>query len=609
MKYASLFPVSLMAVTGLFLIAGCESRSGNSSVGATQTTASRSGPASGQATLSGRMPAANDTLLLSYPADPATINPLTSSDTASEEFQLLVYEPLASQKFSNPDEWEPALAENWNFDAKTLTYTIHLRKGVKWHPMSLPSGKMLPETEFTAKDVKFTFDCILNPNIDAPAIRSYFTDPTAKEASERYKIEVETVPGDKYSVKVRWKKPYFLSEEWTLSIPIIPQHVFSVDKDGERISADFSSKEFADGFNNHWANTKMCGTGPMIFKEWRKGERAVLERNPDYWGNPFYFSKLVFQYNSNQNTGVQNVLHNKQDWVEIVEKELFVKSKDHPNVVAGKAILKDYRYPAFTYVGYNLKREFFKDSKVRWALGHAIPADDIIKNIYYGLAERTTGPFLLGSSSYNKDPKPLEFDPEKAKKLLDEAGWKLLPGDAVRSKVVNGVKQEAAFELILRAESHQYLNVATTIQESLRQIGVRVDVKPLKWDLLLEKQEQKDFDAVLIGWALGWKQDPFQIWDGSQASVDRSSNSISYQNPQVDKLIDELRVTLEVPKQNEIYHKIHKLIYDDQPYTFLLAPRGTAAYDGRIENLKFYPIRPCVDFREWYSRSPRSLGL
>ncbi|HEV3415303.1 MAG TPA: ABC transporter substrate-binding protein, partial [Pirellulales bacterium] len=217
-------------------------------------------------TRGGKRPAASDTLLLSYPDDPDTVNPLTANDTVSEAFQRLVYEQLAERKFSNPDEWEPALAESWEFDSKNLEYTIHLRKGVKWHPITLPSGKQLPATEFTARDVKFTFDCILNKNIEAAALRSYYEDPAAKQESERQRIKVSLVRGDKYSVKVKWTKPYFDADDWTLGVAIIPRHVFSVDEKGDPISFDFSSKEFADGFNNHWANRSMCGTGPMIFK-------------------------------------------------------------------------------------------------------------------------------------------------------------------------------------------------------------------------------------------------------------------------------------------------------------------------------------------------------
>src|SRR5258707_827736 len=107
-------------------------------------------------TRGGKRPAASDTLVLSYPDDPDTINPLTANDNVSEAFQRLVYDYLADRKYSNPDEWEPALAESWDFDPKNLEYTIHLRKGVMWHPVTLPSGKRLPATEFTARDVKFT---------------------------------------------------------------------------------------------------------------------------------------------------------------------------------------------------------------------------------------------------------------------------------------------------------------------------------------------------------------------------------------------------------------------------------------------------------------------
>jgi peptide/nickel transport system substrate-binding protein len=87
-----------------------------------------------------------------------------------------------------------------------------------------------------------------------------------------------------------------------------------------------------------------------------------------------------------------------------------------------------------------------------------------------------------------------------------------------------------------------------------------------------------------------------------------SSNAGGYQNPEVDKLIEQLRVTMNPDKQIEIYHKIHRQIYDDQPYTFLFMDLVLAGYDSRIENVKFYPIRPCIDTREWYARTPRVKG-
>ncbi|MGE0605706.1 MAG: ABC transporter substrate-binding protein, partial [Pirellulales bacterium] len=499
--------------------------------------------------------------------------------------------------YHDPDKLVPGIAESWEFDKDKLEYTIHLRRGVKWHPMSLPDGTELPETELTADDVMFTYACILNPSVEAAALRSYYEDPDAEDESKRYKIKATKV--DDYTVKVEWTKPYFLADEFTLGVPIVPEHVYSVNETGDPISFDYASKEFADGFNNHWANTKMCGTGPLIFKEWVKNERLVLERNPNYWGEPFYFERVTFQCITNPNTVVQKLLQNELDWAIIVQKDQYVQNQEHANVKTGKVKLVAYDYPGYIYVGYNQQRELFKDKRVRRAMGHAIPVDEIIKEVMFGLARRTTGPFLPGSSSYDESLAPLDFDLEKAKALLDEAGWKDTDQNGVRDKMIEGAKVEAQFDLSIPADIPAYRTVAEIAERNLRLIGVKVLVSPAKWDLMLQKQRKKEFDATIIGWGMSWKQDPFQIFHGSQADVPESSNSIGYKNPEVDRLIETLRETMEVDEQIKIYHQIHGLIYEDQPYTFLYVSKRTAGHDSRLENVAFYKLRPCIDPREW----------
>jgi peptide/nickel transport system substrate-binding protein len=549
------------------------------------------------------------TLILYYPNDPDTLNPITSNDSVSDEFFRLSYEYLAPRDFHDPDKFKPALAESWEFNPDKLEYTIKLRKGVKWHPMKLPNGKELPATEFTARDVKFTFDCILNKNVEAGHYRSYYEDSEAKDESERYKIKVSLVPGDKYTVKIKWTKPYFLMDEYTLnSTVIIPKHVFSVDENGEPISFDMSSSEFAKKFNNHWANTMACGTGPMMLKKWKKDEQLEFERNADYWGSPFYFSNAIYRCIPNTNTEMQQILQNQLDFGIIPEKDLWVQAKSHKSVQDGKAVLEKFYFPSYRYIGYNMKHPFLKDNNVRWALGHAIPVDDILQKVFHGLGVRVTGPFLYSSKSNDKSLEPLKHDLEKSRQLLDEAGWKDTNADGVRDKMIGGERVDAKFDLMIYADSPTYLIIAEQVKENCRKVGINASITPAKWGLMLQRLQKKEFDACMLGWFLNWEQDPFQIWHGSLADVPNTSNSIGYKNPEVDRLIEKLRGTLDKEEQTKICHQIHKLIYDEQPYTFLFAEQRTAGRDARLGDLEFFPLRPCMNPKEWTAGAARKLG-
>ncbi len=574
-----------------------------------QSPKASTAPAHPTKTLSDQTPAKDDTAVIFYVQDPDTLNPLTSNDNVSEELLKLSYEYLAQRRYDDPTKWEPLLAESWDFDRDKLEYTIHLRKGVMWHPIKLPNGKELPATELTAADVKFTFDCLFNKYVEASHYRSYYEDSEAKDEAHKLRMKVSLVPGDKYTVKMRWSKPYFLMDDWSLwSIFIIPRHVFSVNENGEPISLDVSSKEFANGFNNHWANKLGCGTGPMMLTKWIKDRQVEFQRNPNYWGAPYYFSRVIYRTNSNLNTALQETLQGQYDHALIPQKDQYVQSKTHPNVLSGKVKLVDYFYPAYRYIGYNENREFFKDKRVRWALSHAVPVDQIVDKVFHKLAVRVTGPFQVGSPANDETLPPVDFDLEKSKKLLDEAGWIDSNGDGIRDKMIDGQRVDASFDFMIYSDIEAYQTIAEIVKQNCRKIGVEVKISPAKWDLMLQKLRKKEYDATMLGWTMDWKNDPFQIFHSSQADLPDTSNNINYKNPAVDRLIEKLRVTIDDDEQNKIFKQIHKLIYDDQPYTFLFADKETAGEDARMQNIKFYTLRPAFDSRLWYSSAPRMMG-
>jgi ABC-type transport system substrate-binding protein len=295
------------------------------------------------------------------------------------------------------------------------------------------------------------------------------------------------------------------------------------------------------------------------------------------------------------------LLNGELDSASIAEKMLYVQSRNEKAVKDGKVRLIDYDYPGYRYLGWNQKREIFRDRAVRRAFAHAIPLDKIIDKVLLGLARRSTGPFLPGSTACDASIQPIPYDPEKARKILEEAGWKDTNTNGVRDKTIGGKTFELKFDLMIYADSPMYKTIAEIIKEEFRQIGADVQISPLKWALMLEKLDKKEFDASLLGWAMSWKQDPFQIFHSSQADVPSSSNSIGYKNPEVDRMIETLRVTFDRAKQQELYHRIHGLLYEDQPYAFLFCDRGTGGHHARIRNVKFYKIRPCLDHREWIS--------
>lgn len=528
-----------------------------------------------------------DWFVRAYSNDPPTLNPITSNDTVSGAFMDWVMETMARRRFDNPDQLEPILATSWEASKDHLEYTIHLRKGVKWHPAEFPNGEKIPPREFTSADVRFSFEVMMNPAVNASFLRNYYA---------RVK-DVEVI--DKYTIKVIWKEPYFLSESFSLFIPIIPRHIYSVDQEGEPLSFDFSSEEFGRKFNEHWFNGKLCGTGPYRFVRWDKNTEVVLERNPDYWGKDLpdkmpRFDRLIFKCVPNDNTALLMLKNGDLDRIGLTPIQ-YLKETDTKAFKEGKLKKESYTYPAYTYIGWNLRKEKFKDKRVRQALTHAIPRDKIIKSILYNLAEVTTGPIYRYSKGYDETLKPYPYDLGKARRLLKEAGWKDTDQDGLLDKIIKGKKQQFKFDLLTFADSLDAQKMAEVIKDSLQRIGIEMTITPVKWNLMLEKVNNWDFDAVTLGWALSWKADPYQLWHSSQADIKHSSNHVGWKNEQTDKLIEEIRSTFDQDKLNQLYKKFHRIIYEHQPYTFLYVRKALHAYDARIHGWRYYPIRPCYN--------------
>ena len=535
----------------------------------------------------------NDELHRSYSDPPDILNPLLSNDTTSGEFQRHTTETLAARKVQDPNVFEPLLATEWKMseteDGK-IVFDVKLREGVMWHPVAVKTAegeRTVDPIEFTSKDVVFSYRVMMNPNVRSSHIRSYYVD---LESVKRR---------GKYAVRFTWARKYFLVEELTLGFGVLPEHIYTMKVDSSPMPADVSSEAFAALFNDHWFNDAICGTGPYRLDAYDPNEQVVMVRYEDYWGEKPFYKKLVYRRIQEDTKAYLTFLKGDLDTRGLTPKQ-YEEVQDRDEFKSSKIRTDLYDYPSYLYLGWNMNKPIFKDKQTRWAFARATPRTQIIDTILRGLASPTDGPFNLYSDAYDRSLPAITHDPEKSRALLEAAGWIDTDEDGIREKSIDGKRIPLEFSLMIVVGSEDTQKIAEVLRVDYGKIGAKIEINPLPWGQFLNAVKERSFDACMLGWALGWKQDPYQLWHSSQADEPESSNHIAYRNTDVDKLIEELRYTLDEAKQTELYHQIHRLIYEDQPYCFLWVRKSIGAYNTRLAGVKYYnTIRPCYDVREW----------
>jgi len=466
----------------------------------------------------------NGEIRFSLGGEVSVLNPILSTDSASSAVEGAIFSGLV--KVNEKLEMIPDLATKWEVSKDGKTWTFFLRKNVKWHD----------GVQFTADDVKFTFDSILNPKINSVRRSDYII--------EGKPIQFKVV--DKYKVQAILPKPFapFLSHA---GMSIIPKHLLA-DKDIN--TADF--------------NRHPVGTGPFIFKEWKTGDHVTLIRNDNYYFGKPLLSKITYKIIPDENSNLVALEAGEVD-------EAGIPAKDYARMKKVRGI-NVYEFDALTYVylGLNLDNPKFSDKRVRQALAYATNKDQLVSLIFRGLASPAYAPSAPVSWAYNANVPKYAYDPEKAKKLL---------------KAAKAEKLE--FTILVNQGNKEREKAAVILQQQYNKIGVKVKVRVLEWSALLKvinaPKGPKDFDAVVIGWSLGLDPDGYSIWHSSQ--YPKGFNFIAYKNPFADKLLEKGRTTLDKNGRKAIYAKLWKVIADDQPYIFLWYPKAVSGISSRVGGL------------------------
>jgi dipeptide transport system substrate-binding protein len=457
---------------------------------------------------------------------------------------------------------EPGLAQSWEISPDGLTYTFHLRQGVKFHTTSY----FKPTREFNADDVLLTFERMLNPNNAFrgayPVAFPYFTDMGL----------------DKNIAKIEKLDPYTV--RFTLNAVNAPFLQALAMPFASVISAEYADQLMKAGRPAD-INLNPVGTGPFIFRSYTKDSTIRFDGNPDYWKpGVVQIGKLIFSITTDPAVRVQKLRQN----------ECQVMSFPRPQDIASLASDANLQLPhqvGFNvgFLAYNTTRKPLDQVEVRQALDMAINKQAIIKSVYQGAGQPASNPMPPTQWSYDGSLRDAPYDPSKAKALLAKAG---LPD---------------GFELTLwampvqRPYNPNARLMAEMIQADWEKIGVKAKIVTYEWGEYIKRAHAGEHDAMLIGWT-GDNGDP-DNWLGVLlgCSAVNGSNFARWCYKPFDDLIQKGRQTTDTAERTKYYTEAQEIFKQQVPFTPIA---HSTVYQPLRKDVTGFRIDPFGPTQFWY---------
>jgi len=493
-------------------------------------------------------------------AEPENFNPMNAQDGYSREVYGYAVEGLLTQNADTLD-FEPQLAESYETSKDNLTYTFHLNKAAHFS-----DGKPV-----TSEDVKFSIEAVRDPLFMAAHRMPYYEDVQSVEAP------------DPHTVVVKMKKKYFKNLEVIASAgftPILPKHIYGDPKKKFPVAPIF-------------------GSGPYKVEAYNRGKNIILVRDPNWWGINLEgnkglakFERINFRFIKEENLQLEMVKKGNIDFVSSLQSETFEKKAvGEPFGTTIKKVQAENKRPkSYGFIGWNLKNPLFQDREVRLALSHLLNRKLLMEKFMFNKVVEAVGPVYFKSPFMPSNLKPIDFSPEKAKALLKKAGWADKNKDGLLEKTIDGEEKPFRFSLMLpNRDVEKYF---TIYKEDLKKAGIEMEIKLIEWSTFTKLLEEQKFDAVTLSWGGGSAEDDLkQIWH-SDSARQGGSNFVSYNNPEVDKAIDQAREELNSTKRKALWQKAVRLSTEDAPYTFMF----NAKYDLFLVNSRIGYDKPTYTY-------------
>lgn len=495
-------------------------------------------------------------------ADVKSTNQLMASSTTEFEVNSLTSFGLFSFDWNFRPFASTDTVVSWQVSKDRLYDKIVMRDDLVWS-----DGKPI-----TAHDLVFSFKAILSSQVPVPAVRPGTDKIKWIEAYDDYTL-------------VFFHKEALATNLWNVNFPVIPKHIYEKSIHEDPTLQD--SKYHVD-----YESNPVVG-GPYIISKRTRGQEIVLMRREDYYMHEGkqvrdkpYFKEIRFRIVPEPSVALLALKKGDLDELMLTPEQWMTQTGDDEFY---RKCTKAYGLEwVYYYFGWNCKTAFFSDARVRKAMSYAFNHKEMLEKLRYGLDEPSNGIYHPTSRWAPKNPpKPYQQDLDKAEDLLDEAGWVDSDGDGIRDKKIGGRTQKFEFS-ILSFNMPERIAICNLLKENLDQIGVICHIKPMEFTVLQQKSRDHDFHAMFAGWGTGADPDTADnLWVTGEGR-----NYGEYSNPEIDRLFEEGRREFDPQKRAEIYGKIHTILYEDQPYTWLYVRNAFYGFSTNLRGYNFSPRGP-----------------
>ncbi|GAB3804361.1 glutathione ABC transporter substrate-binding protein [Virgibacillus kimchii] len=475
-------------------------------------------------------------LVIAKASDAVSLDPNGSNDIPSYDVQINIFETLVKQ--NNEMELTPSLATDWEAIDENV-WEFDLREGVTFHDGAA----------FNADVVKKNIERIIDPEVGSSQA-SLFEMVT----------DIEVV--DDYTIRFTTEYPF-------ASLPAHLAHPVSGMVSPDLIDEDYAAMEDGNEPGTK-INEQPIGTGFFEFDAWSPGEFVRLTRNDDYWDDPAKLDSVTFKVVSEDLTRVAEI----QTGDSHITNPLSPSDVEQVNA-HDETSVQQQESVSLAYIGFNMEKEPFDDQRVRQAISMAIDKEQIIDGIYDGYAVPAVGPIPPGVLGHEEDGSDLDYDIEKAKELLAEAGY------------------EDGFETsIWTNDSRERIDTATNVQAQLEQIGIDVNIEVLEWGAYLEATENGEHDMYVLGWVTGTGDADYSTYPLYHSqNVGAPGNRTFLQDEEIDQLLAEGRQTFDDEERHEVYRELQEKLVDLSPKIYLHYSEYLLGVRDEVKGLEQLPTQ------------------